>query len=99
MTMPTSKLATLFFALAAAHLLYILYGMYGAYSAPEHSDQAFEYVQFRMPYVIYSLVSPAFCVLAGFLAQTVKDASDFMAEQVERQDFERASHEAGGMGS
>ena len=95
MTMPSSKLATLFFALAAAHILFILYGMVQAYGAEPGGDAGFDYFQFRFPGVIYSLISPAFCLLAGMLAQTVKNAADFMAEQVERREFEQASTAVG----
>ena len=99
MTMPTSKLATLFYALAAAHLLFVAYGMIQAYSGDAHSDARFDYFQFSFPGVIYTLISPAFCVLAGVLAQTVKNASDFMAEQVERRDFEQAADRVERIGS
>jgi len=95
MTMPTSKLATLFYALAAAHLLFVAYGMVQAYSADPGSDAGFNYFQFRFPGVIYTLVSPAFCILAGMLAQTVKNAGDFLAEQVERREYEQASAASG----
>ncbi|HEX2813436.1 MAG TPA: hypothetical protein VHO04_12210 [Sphingopyxis sp.] len=99
MTMPTSKLATLFYTLAIAHLLFVAYGAVQAYGADPRGDARFDYFQFTFPSVIYTLMSPAFCVLAGLLAQTVKNASDFMAEQVERRDFEQAADNAGRIGS
>lgn len=94
MTMSTSKLAMLFYGLAAAHLLFVAYGMMQAYGADPRGDARFDYFQFTFPSVIYTLMAPAFCMLAGLLAQTVKNASDFMAEQVARRDFEQAANSA-----
>jgi protein-arginine kinase activator protein McsA len=34
------------------------------------------------------LADPAFSLLAGFLAQTVSDARDMLADQLARQEFE-----------
>lgn len=88
MTMPSSKLATLFFALAAGQLLYIAYGMFQFYGGADNSDARFLYGQFHFPDVFFMLVNPAFSLLAGFLAQTVKDARDMLADQLARQEFE-----------
>jgi hypothetical protein len=86
--MPSSKLATLFFALAAGHLLYIAYGMFQFYAGTDNSDARFLYGQYRLPDVFFMLVYPAFSLLAGFLAQTVTDVRDMLVDQLARQEFE-----------
>ena len=92
MTMPTSKLATLFYALAAAHLLFITYGMFQFNGSAENSDGQFYYGQYRFPDVFFMLVNPAFCLLGGFLAQMVEDARSLLADQLARQEFEASAN-------
>lgn len=92
MTMPTSKLATLFYALAAANLLFIAYGMFQFHGSPENSDGRFLYGQYRFPDVFFMLVNPAFCLLGGFLAQMVEDARALLADQLARQEFEAGAN-------
>jgi hypothetical protein len=67
-----SKLALSFYALAAGQLVWLAWGIVMLKSGG--GDTGFRYMQFQFPQLFFLLVNPAFCLLAGLMAQALKNA-------------------------
>lgn len=80
MNSETSKLALFFYGLAAISFIWIAYSVVQAYSSEDRHGA--ELVMYGFPNIIYQLVNPAFCLLAGRLSQYLKDAASLLEQHV-----------------